>query len=155
MEYRNDISTREDRHNLKLRIKGIASDIRELRNDARDKAQDKDDRQEWYNESKVLGRDARHLLLAYAFLRGRHYKQVERTCREEPSAYEIRACLPKRETPPKKVEKNGVLATAYNLLAGKHQEETAEPEAPVLTDKELLDQIRDWLWFEPAAEEAA
>ena len=32
---------------------------------------------------------ARHTMLAYGTLRGRAYKDIENTCREEPSAYTI------------------------------------------------------------------
>jgi len=42
----------------------------------------------------ALRPDARHLMLAYAFIRGRVYKDVERSCKEEPSADLIWSAMP-------------------------------------------------------------
>lgn len=46
------------------------------------------------NQSKLdLRPDARYLMLAYAFMRGKVYKDIERSCKEEPTADNVMSAM--------------------------------------------------------------
>ena len=51
----------------------------------------------WFSDSDYkrahIRHETRHLLLAYAFLRGRPYKTIEKKCFEKPSSWSIKLLL--------------------------------------------------------------
>lgn len=69
------------------KIKGLASESKKIRNDRRGATGDR----LWRLQSseRALGRDARHHLLAYAFLKNVPHKKVENHCACLPDANKI------------------------------------------------------------------
>ncbi len=48
----------------------------------------------WHQRKLDHRPEARHLMLAYAFMRGKVYKDIERSCKEEPSVDRVWSAMP-------------------------------------------------------------
>lgn len=80
---------RNSKHRLTGKINGLAEDVRRTRFRLVERA--KADKPVYLLAARkqAVGRDIRHHLLAYAFMRGTPYHQLERKCNQKPSAREI------------------------------------------------------------------
>ncbi len=92
---------------LKVKVKSLAAEARIIRREEqRCKARpaDKPGRTELLLQLKAHRRDtvrreARHSLLAMGYLRGRAYRAMERTCRQDPSWSEVERMVQKYGPP--------------------------------------------------------
>lgn len=76
---------RDSKYRLIGKINGLAADVRRARFHLVKRA--KEDKPTWMlaNRKRSVGIDIRHHLLAYAFMRGTPYHQLERKCRHKPT----------------------------------------------------------------------
>jgi len=79
---------RDQRAYLKVKIKSLAEEARIIRKEER---QSKGEKREglYLHRVGTVRRAARHTLLAYGFLRGREYRQIEAKCETTPMWPEV------------------------------------------------------------------
>jgi len=81
-KYRNVLKNNDSKFRLIGKINGLSNEVKR----ARRKIFSTDNvtrRCRAAYRKRILGVDVRHHLLAYAFLRGKPYSQIERSCRED------------------------------------------------------------------------
>lgn len=78
----------DQRGYLKVKIKSLAEEARIIR---KEEKRSKGDKREglYFHRIRVVRREARHSLLAYGFIRGRKYRQIEATCKTPPDWSEV------------------------------------------------------------------
>ncbi len=129
---------RDQRIYLKVKIKSLADEARTIHKEELKPHKDMDEcgysderRGLWIHRTGPVRREARHALLAYGFIRGRKYRQMEAKCEFEPDWDTVQRLVTKYGLPAKTWQ------TFWNLSRGERKE----------LEETLLKRFEEWKWI--------
>ncbi len=129
---------RDQRIRLKVKIRSLADEARTIRKEERKPHKDMDDvgysderRGLWIHRTGLVRREARHALLAYGFIRGRRYRQMEAECEIEPDWRAVQRLVAKYGLPAK------TWRISWDLGRGER----------IQLKEALLKRFKEWKWI--------